>query len=55
MTGWLYARQKENARICVVLISHGCHLAGMSTDTTIGVHIPKISMYYLKFPCMASR
>jgi len=51
----LYARQKEYTRICIVLISHGCQLVGMSTYTTTGVHAPKISMYCMKFPCMASR
>jgi hypothetical protein len=51
----LYARQKENTRICIVFISHGCHLVGMSTDTATGVHDPKLSMYCMKFPCIASR
>ena len=55
LNGRLYARQKENPKICTVLISHGCHLVGMSTDTTTGVHVPKISMYCMKFPYMASR
>lgn len=44
-----------NTRICIVFISHGCHLVGMSTDTATSVHVPKLSMYCMKFPWMASR
>jgi hypothetical protein len=48
-----YMPDKQKTQEFEFLISHGCDLVRISTDTTTGISVPKISMYCTKFDCMA--